>query len=344
MASHTIIVIRDHGEFGPYDESHALEYFSEGKILLNDLARVDNGTEAMPFSKAVARCGWKLPSPMKPWEVVRKIGVDSLFPIALVRTEGSLKLRREVLIALAGLAPLVALFLKFTFVIYVVLALYVSVFWGVFFWTQFKTDTSSVKRGVLCFCVTACLSTTLLVVLHSSGWLKSIVPLTESRSALMRFVGFFCCAGLPEEICKAAVIFWLVRRPGRILKPQDVVLYGLLSGFGFGIHEGLRYQLGMNRALDSVDATYIYNFLRLTSLPFLHACWCGIASYFISYAAIAPMSRYGLWMLAILIPTGIHSMYDAFCNSILGLGTAVIGVVLMMAYLAGSKGLRRKLL
>ena len=100
----------------------------------------------------------------------------------------------------------------------------------------------------------------------------------------------------------------------------------------------------MNRALDSVDATYIYNFLRLTSLPFLHACWCGIASYFISYAAISPMSRYGLWTLAILIPTGIHSLYDTFSNSILGLATAVLGVVLMMTYLGGAKGLRRKLL
>lgn len=341
---HRITIIRGHSTFGPYDEHHAIEYFREGKILLNDLTRIDNETEKGAFSDAIARCGWKLPSPLSPWEVVRKIGFDFLFPFGSAKVAGLLTWRKEGLLALAGLVPLAALFLRFTFVIYVLLALYVSALWSLFFWTQFKTNSSSVKRGVLCFCVTAFLSTTLLVVSHSLGWMKLIDPLVESPSALTRLIGFFCCAGLPEEICKAAVVFWLVQRPGFVLKPQDVVLYGLLSGFGFGIHEGLAYQLGVNRAMNDVDATYILNVLRLTSLPFLHACWCGIASYFIAYAAISPMSRHGLWMLAILIPAGIHSAYDAFSGSILGFVSAVIGVLLMMTYLAESKNMRRKLL
>jgi len=196
---------------------------------------------------------------------------------------------------------------------------------------------------VTIICVTACLSTTLLLVLHTTNWLRLLDPLTESPSVLLRFVGFFGCAGLPEEICKAAVIVWLVSRPGLVLKPQDVVLYGLLSGFGFGIHEGLRYQLGLNRLLNDVDATYVLNILRLTSLPFLHACWCGISSYFIAYAAIAPMYRYGLWMLGILVPAVIHGAYDAF-NSFWALASAFVGVMLMFAYLKGAKKLRRKFL
>ncbi len=334
-----ITIIREHATFGPYDERHAIEYFRDGKILLNDFVRINNGTDKITFSEAVVRCGWKLPPPVKPWEVVRKIGFDFLFPLGSVRFAGLLTWRKEGLIALAGLVPLAALFLGFTFAIYVLLALYVSALWGLFFWAQFKTDSSSVKRGVLCFCVTAFLSTTLLVVLHAVGCLKLIDPLLGSQSVWTRFVGFFCCAGLPEEICKAAVIFWLVRRPGLVLKPQDVVLYGLLSGFGFGIHEGLRYQLGVNRAMNDVDAAYVLNVLR-----FLHACWCGIASYFIAYAAISPMSRYGLWMLAILIPSVIHTAYDAFSGSIFGFAAAVIGVLLMMIYLAESKKMRRKLL
>lgn len=341
---HKITIIRGHAAFGPYDERRAIEYFQDGKILLNDLVRIDGGMDRVTFSEAVVRCGWKLPPPVKPWEVVRKIGFDFLFPLGSARVAGLLTWRKEGLIALAGLVPLAALFLGFTFAIYVLLALYVSALWSLFFWSQFKTDSSSVKRGVICFCVTAFLSTTLLVVFHSTGCLKSIDPLLESQFAWMRFVGFFCCAGLPEEICKAAVIFWLVRRPGLVLKPQDVVLYGLLSGFGFGIHEGLGYQLGVNREMNDVDATYVLNVLRLTSLPFLHACWCGIASYFIAYAAISPMSRYGLWMLGILIPAGIHSAYDAFSGSIFGFAAAVIGVLLMMTYLSESKNMRRKLL
>ena len=341
---HKITIIRGHATFGPYDERHAMEYFGEGRILLNDLARIDNGTEEIPFSAAVARCGWKLPAPMMPWEVVRKIGFDFLLPFGPARVGKPFRLHREWLIALVGIVPLAALCLDVMFLIYIMLALYVSILWGMFFWSHFKTDSSSIRTGVICFCVTAFLSTTLLMIFNLFGLLEWLDARTESESALLRFVGFFGCAGLPEELCKAAVIFWFVRRPGQVLNPQDVVLYGLLSGLGFGIHEGVLYQLGMNRELNDVDATYILNVLRLTSLPFLHACWCGIASYFIAYAAIAPMYRYGLWMLAILVPAIIHSAYDAFANSILGLLSAIAGVVLMLVYLNSSKNLRRKLL
>ena len=341
---HSVTIIRDHVMFGPYDKVHALEYFKEGKILLNDLARVDDRTEEVSFARAVAQCGWKLPSPMKPWEVVRKIGFDFLLPFGSAWADGLLTWRRGGLILLAGLIPLAALCLNVVFLIYLTLAVYVSVLWSMFFWAQFQTPSSSVKNGLICFCVTAFLSTTLLMIMHLLGLSEFFDPLIEDQSVLVRFIGFFGCAGLPEEICKAAVIFWIVRRPGRVLKPQDVVLYGLLSGFGFGIHEGLGYQLSINREMNDADATYILNVLRLTSLPFLHACWCGIASYFIAYAAIAPMNRYGLWLLAILIPAGIHSAYDALSETILGLAPAVLGVVLMITYLAGSKNLRRRLL
>lgn len=341
---HTITIIREHIAFGPYDERCALQYFSDGKILLNDLVRIDCGTEEIPFAAAAIRCGWKLPSPVPPWEVVKKIGPDFLIPLGAARWGELFKRVQVRLIVIAGLAPLAVLLFNFTFAIYLLLAVYVSGLWGVFFWAQFKTETSSVKQGVTCFCVTALLSTTLLVLLHATGLLRSIDRLTESAAVLARLIGYLCCAGLPEEICKAAVVWWLVRRPGKVLKPQDVVLYGLLSGLGFGIHEGLGYQLGVNRALNDVDATYVCNVLRLTSLPFLHACWCGIASYFIAYAAIVPMCRHGLWLLAMLIPATIHAVYDTFCGSVLGLAAAGVSVVLMMAYLSGAKNLRRKLL
>ena len=340
---HTVTIIRDHVLYGPYDEAHALAYFKEGKILLNDLTRIDRGMEEMSFGVAVERCGWKLPSQIKPWNVFLKMGFGSLLPFGKGRLRCLLKVPRTRLILIAGLVPLAALFFGVVGFTYFLFALYVSVLWGIFFWALFKTDTSSVKLGIRCFWVTAFISTSLLLILLSAGLLNLAEPLTESSSFATRFVGFFFRAGLPEEICKAAVIFWLVRRPGNVLKPQDVVLYGLLSGFGFGIHEGLLYQLGTNRELGNVDATYVFNILRLTSLPFLHACWCGIASYFIAYAAIVPMCRYGLWILAILIPAILHTAYDA-AGGLIAFGAAALGVVLMLGYLEGAKSLRRKLM
>lgn len=342
--THVVTIIRGSATFGPYDEVRALAYFKNGNILLNDLTRIDGRPEIQTFEQAAAFCGWKLPSPQNPLKVIQRIGLDFLFPFLTAHEETWKKIRSQSLIAFVGLAPLIVLTLRSTLAIYLMLGLYFSVLWGLFFWTRFRTETSSFKYGALCFCVTAFLSTTALLVLHSFGVLKIFEPMLACDSLLLRFVGYFFRAGMPEEICKAAVIFWLIRRPGLILKPQDVVLYGLLSGFGFGIHEGLSYQLGVNRELNSVDAAYALNILRLTSLPFLHACWCGIASYFLAYGVISPMNRYGLWLLAILIPATIHAGYDACGLSVLGLLFATVGVVLMLVYLEGARLLRRKLL
>lgn len=143
----------------------------------------------------------------------------------------------------------------------------------------------------------------------------------------------FFAVGINEEVCKAAIIFWLVKRPGSILSPQTVVFYGMISGLGFGIYEGVSYQQTINRA-QGVDAAYFLNVARLTSLPFLHAIWTGIAAYFIAFSALVPNKRHGLWILAIAFPAALHATYNTFGWNIIGLGSGLFSVILLMTYLS----------
>ena len=124
------------------------------------------------------------------------------------------------------------------------------------------------------------------------------------------------------------------------MMPQTLVLYGLFSGLGFGISEGILYQLGVNHE-QGIDMAYFLNVLRLTSLPFLHAVWCGLASYFIAFATLFPMYRRSLWLIAIVIPAFIHALYNSMDR--LALLPALAGVLLFTIYLSNSKALKQKL-
>lgn len=223
---------------------------------------------------------------------------------------------------------------------YIAIAAYFSVLWGMFFFFLFKTDQVQLKECVRCFCITAFVSTIVFLILHAFGVFTIASAMADSKSIFVRFIGMFFAAGLPEEFCKAVIIFWLVRRPGQICAPQTIVMYGLFSGLGFGINEGVCYQLGINREM-GIDGAYFLNVLRLTSLPFLHASWCGIASYFIAFSALFPAYRRGLWVIAIVLPALIHAAYNSL--GAFGLIPALMGIIVFTVYLANAKNMKQKL-
>jgi protease PrsW len=130
------------------------------------------------------------------------------------------------------------------------------------------------------------------------------------------------------------VLLFLVRRRV-LLPPQSMLFYGLMSGLGFGIYEGVGYQTGANLQTGSMGAYYLNNMLRLTSLPFLHAIWTGIAGYFIGFAYQYPRRKAGLLVIAIGLPALLHGLYDVAGNTI-ALLFALLSVLALYLYLAKS--------
>ena len=159
----------------------------------------------------------------------------------------------------------------------------------------------------------------------------------------MSLLGFVLGVGFTEELVKLLPLLIILKKAKEPLIPQTMVFYGLMSGIAFGVYEGVGYQMTVN-AQQEYDVSFFLNIARLTSLPFLHACWCGIAGYFLAFAHLYPKYRRGLYVLAIGIPLLIHGLYDTFANvRILPLILVFIGLMLLMVYLKHGVNYQSKL-
>ena len=139
-------------------------------------------------------------------------------------------------------------------------------------------------------------------------------------------------------------LLFLIRRAREPLLPQTLVYYGLMSGIAFGVFEGVEYQTTVNVQADYTTAFFL-NVARLTSLPFLHALWCGICGYFVGFAHLYPRYRKSLYALALALPALLHGLYDSFAGVayLVSLGVAFVSVLLLMTYLSKSNSFRDKL-
>ena len=157
---------------------------------------------------------------------------------------------------------------------------------------------------------------------------------------------FVFAVGLTEEFVKSIALFIISAKSREVLIPHTLVFYGLVSGIAFGVFEGVQYQMGANRIYE-YSQSFFMNIARLTSLPFLHAIWCGIAGYFIGFAAIYPKYRKSLYFLAIAIPALLHGFYDTFCGSLWGILIALsinfLAVGLLMCYLKNDTNYQQRL-
>lgn len=223
---------------------------------------------------------------------------------------------------------------------YWAMALYFSAWWGLLFFHLFPARQIEFSICFACFFGTGVVSIGLLLPLYHVPPLSWFYALAQSRQLLPQIGGMICGVGIPEELCKMAVLFFLVRR-GEKLTPQSMLFYGLMSGLGFGIYEGVGYQMGRNVTASGgyLGPYYLSNLIRLTSLPFLHAIWTGMAGYFIGFAWLYPSRKIGLLIVAIGLPGLLHAVYDMFAANAKPFGAVLMagaGVVTLYLYLAKS--------
>lgn len=346
-----IIVHRNGQEFGPYPDWLAQKYLLQGSLFAHDLARdeADSASKLSPLSQLLSKSGvGAVPSSVAgPFgtalQNLKSFDTALIFPWKSISSFGWFRDRRLVSLATVGLWPAIALSIApGTWAGYWAVALYFSGLWAVFFFYLFKTPQVNGRLAAVAFFFTGIVSISILLLLqHIPPW-SYLYSMASSGAIIPRFIGMFFAVGIHEELCKAAILFILVSRPGQLLIPQTVVFYGMMSGLGFGIYEGVNYQMNINRT-QGVDQAYFLNIARLTSLPFLHAVWTGIAGYFIAFSALHAGKRYGLWVLAILVPAMLHAIYNTFGWGVIGLGSAALSVVLLTTYLASASRMQKQL-
>jgi RsiW-degrading membrane proteinase PrsW (M82 family) len=339
-------VLRNSQKFGPYSVDALRTYVEDGKILLNDQAIPENGFQIVQTVRKVLqqnRVKVKIKNNGNVFQQIKQIGKELIVPGFDFIKKDLIKDKKLLWLASIGLAP--AFLITFTFgtlLTYYAISLYFSLIWGIFFYYMFSTKQVTTRNTVMLFFLTQ-ITAFVLVNMQSVPPLSFLYAMTESGNFFLELIGYTLGVGFTEESIKALPLLFLLRTSKEPLVPQTLVFYGLISGIGFGVLEGVHYQTTTNTTL-SYDAAFFMNVARLTCLPFLHAIWAGIAGYFISFANIIPKYRQSLYVLAILIPAVLHGIYDTLGWSLPGLASTLISVLLLIYYLKKSHDYQSKLI
>ncbi|MBM3847265.1 MAG: PrsW family intramembrane metalloprotease [Verrucomicrobia bacterium] len=349
---------------GPWTLDELALLHAEGAIGANTPCESEDGATRIRYQEVVERGAAASSQPPPPLETVEATGLKPslaqqagadlkaisphLFLPWQEFTSGRwLRQRRALAMAFVGLVPLAIIALGGAERIreaYWAVAIYFSILWGVFFYFSFPSPGVSKRDALYCFFGSALSCTLLLFIIYRFTPVQMFLPWVRSSSYLESWIGFVGAVGLAEELSKALILMLMFRKQDRIT-PQGMMFYGLMAGLGFGIYEGVGYQFQLNwRASEgSPEGYYLLNVLRLTSLPFLHAVWTGIAGYFIGVARLHPERKAGLWVVAIGVPAVLHGTYNTFSSNTLGLLVALFSVLTLHLYLSRNVELERLL-
>jgi RsiW-degrading membrane proteinase PrsW (M82 family) len=320
----------------------------DGKILLHDKAFSQlEPNVIMTVAQLLKSAGIKVnvKNNGNIFSQFKDIGRELLIPNDVFSMQEIFRDKRLLILALIGLAP--AFLIRFSLIpiiTFYAIALYFSAIWGLFFFYLFKTNQVFAKTTIIIFFLSQAFVFIMFDIGKLPNWhiISFFYSLIESKVWIIRLTGFIFGVGICEEFVKAIPLFIFLFRAKEPIIPQTMVFYGLISGIAFGVYEGVQYQTTINTQLEYSNAFFM-NITRLTSLPFLHAIWTGIAGYFIAFAALYPKYRISLFFLSIFIPALIHGFYNTLGWSLAGLILTLLGVILLMSYLRQGVNYQSKL-
>jgi RsiW-degrading membrane proteinase PrsW (M82 family) len=158
--------------------------------------------------------------------------------------------------------------------------------------------------------------------------------LSADTGFFLSFIGFTFGVGLCEEVVKALPLIWHFRRKGE-LDGRGACLWGLASGAGFGVAEGIMYSADFYNGVQS-GGIYI---VRFVSCVALHAIWTGSVAMFIykySHFLEGDFEWYD-WIprviLLVSVPMLLHGLYDVLLKKEMG-GLALVAALASFAWFA----------
>lgn len=337
-----IIITRNEHDYGPFDERVVAQYVEEGRLLLHDRARdAETGQEGI-VKEFLLRKGIvpKIRNNGTLSEQLSYVG-KFIYPKDDMRRHNLFEDKRLLMLAIVGLSLSFIMLLPIGgYLVFYVVSLYFATVWGLFFYYMFRTRQVSLSTTIYTFFLT---QLGVFVIFSGLNNLNFFYIFTHAEFPLS-IVGYILGVGLTEEFAKQVPLYILERNSREPMLPQTMVYYGLIAGIAFGVFEGVQYQTTINIQADYTTA-FVLNIARLTSLPFLHALWCGIGGYFVGMAGLYPRYRKALYTFALIIPATLHGLYDSFAGVmyIVSLVVAVFSVLLLMAYLRRSGSIRERL-
>lgn len=118
----------------------------------------------------------------------------------------------------------------------------------------------------------------------------------------------FCCAAIPEEVCKLLMLWLLLRKNPFFDEHLDGIVYATCVGLGFAGFENILYIFGDLESMFTLAVTR-----GIFSVPG-HFFFAVVMGYFYSLASFASRTdseRKHNYMLAFAVPMVLHGIYDA---------------------------------
>ena len=148
------------------------------------------------------------------------------------------------------------------------------------------------------------------------------------------FVGFTLGVGLCEELVKSIPLFWF-RDTMRGPAWRGLFIWGMASGAGFGIAEGIIYS---STYYNGISGPGIY-LVRFLSCVALHAIWSGSVAVFL-YERRDSFDQCDFWyqwiqptLIVLAVPAVLHGLYDTCLKKDFN-GTALVVALASFGYLA----------
>jgi RsiW-degrading membrane proteinase PrsW (M82 family) len=171
------------------------------------------------------------------------------------------------------------------------------------------------------------LVTIILLILTFIGWSYDSANDPDSNFFLSA-LGFTFGVGFCEEFTKAIPLFFHFKRDSR-MGWRGACLWGLASGIGFGVSEGIMYSSRHYNGLSGID---IY-LVRFVSCVALHAMWSGSVGIAIArnvdrYEGVEDGAGFGLFALRVLaVPMALHGFYDTLLKKDMNVWALVVALL-----------------
>jgi RsiW-degrading membrane proteinase PrsW (M82 family) len=175
-----------------------------------------------------------------------------------------------------------------------------------------------------------------LLIVKLIGWSYSMAD-NPDNGFLLSFIGYTCGVGLCEEFTKAIPLLLRIKPTAGEEDPSwnSLLLWGLASGIGFGIAEGIMYS---GRYYNGLEGGGMY-YTRFLSCVALHAMWAGAVGVSIYRHQGDLLNAADNWhycfrvIRIIIVPMTLHGLYDTLLKKELD-GWALAVALATFAWLA----------
>ena len=168
----------------------------------------------------------------------------------------------------------------------------------------------------------------IILILCFIGWSYRSASDPDSN-LLLSMVGFTFGVGLCEELTKAIPLLFYFKREGNdAMGWRGACLWGLASGIGFGVSEGVMYSGDSYNGLSGVDIYVV----RFVSCVALHAMWSASVAITIArsvewYSRVTDFATFAPFLLrALAVPMTLHGCYDTLLKKDMNAWALVVAV------------------